>query len=174
MRTRRELLTAGAAALAAGLARPRSATADAGEAAAVRELILLEDAAAAAYERAADTTRDGLLARIGAQDVQHAHALRVVLESLTVPPPHHAPGAERRDPLAARLAEAGARADALEAAIELEGRLQRAYVAAAARVVHPRGLTTVAAVLGGHAQQVAVLRAAAGRRALAEPYLVPS
>jgi hypothetical protein len=171
MTTRRQLVVAGAGALAVALARPPAASALAGEARAVNALVLAEDAAAAAYEIAAGATGDGLLARIAAQDVQHAHALRVMHEALTVPPPHHRPHAERREPAAIRLAQARALSSALDAALALEARLQQVYVDAAGALVSAGVLRTVATVLGSHAQQAAVLRAAAGLAPLGPPFV---
>jgi hypothetical protein len=135
---------------------------------AVRALIRREDAAAAAYERAAAVTGDALLERIARQDGQHAHALRVLLEAFTVPPGHRPPHSEREDPAALRLATRRSRHAALEAAIALEEELQRAFVEAAGALEEAGPLETVAAVLGSHAQQLAVLRHAAGRPPLDE------
>jgi hypothetical protein len=166
MTTRRGLLAAGVAAVA--LTRPAAAGAATRESAAVLALIGLEDAAAAAYERAAAATAQPLLKRIAEDDVDHGNALRALLEAMTVVPPHHEERAERRDPAARVLARATTRAEALDAAIALEERIQRAYAGAAAALV-TGGLTqSVATVFGSHAQQLAALRAAAGRPPLAE------
>jgi rubrerythrin len=168
--TRRGLLGAGAL-LTLGAAAPRSArAARTGVTAptAVRALIRREDAAAAAYERAAAVTGDALLERIARQDGQHAHALRVLLEAFTVPPGRRPPHSEREDPAALRLATRRSRPAALEAAIALEEELQRAFVEAAGALEDAGPLETVAAILGSHAQQLAVLRHAAGRAPLDE------
>jgi hypothetical protein len=167
MSTRRQLLAAAGAA-AAALARPPVASAVAGEPAAILALIALEDAAAAAYARAAATTGQRLLERIAAQDVDHGNALRVALEALTVIPPHHADGAERDDPAASALAASTGRAEALDAAIAFEERAQRAYAGAAAALATGGLLQTAGSIFGSHAQQLAVLRAAAGRPPLRE------
>lgn len=168
MTTRRGLLAAGAGALAATLVRPAAAGAANAESDAVCGLILLEDAAVVAYERAAEATGDALLQRIGVQDDHHAHVLRVMLEALTVPPPHHEEGAERADPATARLARSRSRPQALAAAIVLEERLQAAYTSAAYALVQPPVLQTVAGLLGSHLQQLSALRAAAGRPPLTD------
>jgi hypothetical protein len=164
--TRRGLLAAGAVAVLAPAAAARAA---AGEPAAVLALIRREDAAAAAYALAADATGDALLQRIAAQDDRHAHVLRVGLEALTVPPARRAPHAERADPEAARLAAAGSRRAALAEAIGLEQALLAASVEASRTLVDAGLLQTVATVAGSHAQQLAALRAAAGRPPLDEP-----
>jgi rubrerythrin len=171
MSTRRGFLGAGALlALGAGAPAPaRAARVDAP--AAVRALIRREDAAAAAYERAAATTGDALLERIARQDGQHAHALRVLLEAFTVPPGHRPPASERADPAALKLATRRSRRSALEAAIALEEELQRAFVDAARALEDAGPLETVATILGSHAQQLAVLRHATGQRPLDEPAL---
>jgi hypothetical protein len=168
--TRRQLLTAAAAGWAAtALARPAAAAAVAGEPAALRALIALEDAAAAAYDRAAVATGSRLLARIAAQDLEHGNALRAGLEALTVIPPHHAEGAERRDPATSVLAGAAGRREALDAAIALEEQAERAYAAAAAELVSGGLLQTAASIFASHAQQLVALRTAAGLPPLGEP-----
>jgi hypothetical protein len=168
--TRRELLAAGAAGwAAAALGRPAAAGAVAGESSAMFALIALEDAAAAAYDRAAVTTRHPLLARIAAQDVEHGNALRVGLEALTVVPAHHTEGAELSDPAASVLASAADRREALDAAIAFEEQVERAYAAAAAELVTGGLLQTAASIFGSHAQQLAALRTAAGLPPLGEP-----
>lgn len=167
--TRRRLLGAAAGAAAAGLARPALAGAAPSEPATMRDLILREDAAAAAYALAAEATGDAILQRIGSIDQRHAHALRVGLESLTVPPAHRPPHAERAEPAAARLAGARTAENALAEAITLEQELLAAYVGAARSLVDGGLLQTVATVAASHAQQLAVLRAAAGRPPLDEP-----
>lgn len=166
--TRRGLLGAGAAVL---LARPAAASAAKGEPATMLDLIRREDAAGAAYGIAAEATGDALLERIARQDERHAHALRVQLESLTVPPQHRPPHAERLEPAAARLAEARTVAAARAEAITLEQELGDAFVAASRMLVDAGLLQTVATVAGSHAQQLAALRAAAGRPPLDEPSL---
>jgi hypothetical protein len=166
MSTRRQLLAAGVAAVV--LARPAAAGAATGEPAALLALVTVEDAAAAAYERAAAATGHPLLKRIAKHDVEHGNALRSMLEALTVIPPHHEDGAERHDPAAAVLARAASRAGALEAAIAVEVRAQRAYAAAASAFLTPGLLETVASIFGAHAQQLAALRSAAGRPPLRE------
>jgi hypothetical protein len=164
--TRRRLFAATAA---AGLAHPALAGAAASEPATLLALIRREDAAGAAYTLAAKTTGDALLERIARIDERHAHALRVGLESLTVSPAHRPPHAERSDPAAARLATARTSRSALAEAITLEQELTAAFVEAA-RTLPDAGLVqTVATIAGSHAQQLAVLRAAAGRPPLDEP-----
>jgi hypothetical protein len=160
--TRRGLFTAAAA---AGLARPALAGAAASEPATVLALIRREDAAAAAYALAAQTNGHAMLERIARIDERHAHALRVQLESLTVTPTHRPPHAERADPVAGRLAATGSLADA----IALEHELVAAYVGAARALPDAGLLQTVATIAGSHAQQLSVLRAAAGRPPLDEP-----
>jgi hypothetical protein len=164
--TRRGLLGAGAATL---LARPAAASAARGEPATVLDLIRREDAAGAAYELAAQATGDALLERIARQDERHAHALRVQLEALTVPPHHRPPRAERLEPAAARLAATRTVAAARAEAITLEQELGDAFVAASRMLVDAGLLQTVATVAGSHAQQLAALRTAAGRPPLDEP-----
>jgi Ferritin-like domain len=166
--TRRGLLGAAAVAvLARSPARALAATAS--EPATLLALIRREDAAGAAYDIAADTTQNGTLERIARIDERHAHALRVGLESLTVPPEHRPPHAERDDPAAQRLAQAATKRDALAAAIALEHELLAAYIDAARPLTDDGLLQTVATIAGSHAQQLAVLRAAAGRPGLDEP-----
>jgi hypothetical protein len=163
--TRRGLLAGGAAAAVAALvgpARAGAATAPS-EPATMRSLLVREDAAAAAYARVGATTGHALLKRIARIDRQHAQALRVGLEALTVPPAPPPPQAESGDPLAARLAQALGTPAALDAAITLEQELVAAYVAAARSLVDAGLLQTVATIAGSHAQQLAALRAAAGR-----------
>jgi hypothetical protein len=164
--TRRGLL--GAAAVAA-LSRASEAAAAPSEPAAFRALIVREDAAAAAYALAAERTGDATLQRIGAIDERHAHVLRVGLESLTIPPAHRPPHAERDDPAASRLAGASTRHAALAEAITLEQELLSAYVDAARAIPDAGLLRSVASIAGSHAQQLAVLRAAVGRPPLDEP-----
>jgi rubrerythrin len=165
--TRRGLL--GAAALAV-LARPGVARAAiANETGTIFELIRVEDAAGAAYDLAAKTTGSPVLERIARLDERHGHALRVGLESLTIEPGHRAEHAEQGDPAALALAQAGSRREALAAAIALERKLLPVYVGAARSLVDAGLLQTVATIAGGHAQQLAVLRNAAGRSPLDEP-----
>jgi hypothetical protein len=164
--TRRAALAAFAA---VALARPASASAAASEPAVMLDLIRCEDAAAEAYEIAAAALGDALLERLARQDGQHAHALRVGLEALTVPPEHRAAHAERLHPATARLARARTRTAALTAAMALEKALQATFVEAARSLVDTGLLQTVATVLGGHAQQLATLRDAAGQPPLDEP-----
>jgi hypothetical protein len=170
--TRRELLASSAAALGAALVRPSAAAAGgigADEPAAMRTLIMHEDAAASAYELAASATGVALFERIGPQHAAQAHVLRVELEALTVPPPHHEPGAEQRVPAALKLSRASSRSAGLDAAIELEQGLAAVYLQAARVLVQSGVLRSVATILGSHAQQLAVLRAADGRPPLDEP-----
>jgi hypothetical protein len=164
--SRRALLGAGAAAL---LARPAAASAAAGEPATMLDLIRREDAAAAAYALVAETTGDALLERIARQDERHAHALRVQLEALTIPPEHRPPHAELLEPAAARLARARTLVVARAEAITLEQELGDAFVTASRMLVDAGLLQTVATVAGSHAQQLAALRTAAGRTPLDEP-----
>jgi hypothetical protein len=164
--TRRGLL---GAAVVAALARPATASAAAGEPATIRALIRREDAAGAAYAIAADATGDALLERFARQDERHAHALRVQLEALTVPPAHRPPHAETQDPAAARLAAARSPRAALAEAVTLEQELLQAFVDAARALVDAGLLQTVATIAGAHAQQLAMLRTAAGRPPLDEP-----
>jgi rubrerythrin len=172
--TRRGLLGAGALlAIGAGPARAGGAKPGVTAPAAVQALIRREDAAAAAYEIVAAATGDALLERIARQDGQHAHVLRVLLESLTVAPGHRPAHPERNDPAALRLAARRSGPAALEAAIALEQELQQAYVDAARALQDAGPLETVATILGSHAQQLAVLRHAAGRPPLDEPVLSP-
>jgi hypothetical protein len=168
--TRRGLLGTGAL-LALGAAPARAAGPKPGVSApaAVQALIRREDAAAAAYEIAAAATGNALLERVARQDGQHTHALRVLLESLTVAPGHRPPHSERNDPAALRLATRRSGPAALDAAIALEQELQQAYVDAARALQDARLLETVATILGSHAQHLAVLRHAAGRPPLDEP-----
>jgi hypothetical protein len=157
--TRRALLGAAAG---AALVRPGLASAAPSELATMLALMHREDAAAAAYTLAAATTRHALLERCARIDERHAHALRVGLEGLTIvatPRPAHA---ERADPAAARLAGARAARAALEAAIALEEELLAAFVDATRSVADAGLVKTVATIAGSHAQQLAVLRSAAG------------
>jgi hypothetical protein len=167
--TRRALLGRAAAAGAGiALARPGSAAASEPETATVIALIWREDAATAAYERAARATGLPLLARIAALEAQRTHALRVQLEALTVPPGHRGPHDEQHDPAAAVLAAATSRREALAAAIALEEELARVYADAARTLVDAGLLQSVATIAAGHAQQLAVLRVRAGRPPLDE------
>jgi cytochrome c1 len=164
--TRRGLF---AAAAATALARPSFASAAASEPATMLGLIRREDAAAAAYGLAAQTTGHAMLERIARIDERHAHVLRVGLESLTVSPTGRPPHAERDEPAAARLARTRSTRAALAEAITLEQELLAAYVDAAHSLFDGGLVQTVATIAGSHAQQLAVLRAAAGRPPLDEP-----
>jgi Ferritin-like domain len=164
--TRRGLLGLAAA---AAVARPGTAFAFNGELDALFVLMHREDAASAAYGLAALRTPDAMLRRIGRQDADHAAALRVELEALTVtadPPP---PDAALTDTWAAPLAAATSHRAALAAALELEAKLADAYTTAARVIREPKVLRTVATIAGSHAQQRVALRAAAGRPPLDEP-----
>jgi hypothetical protein len=164
--TRRGLL--GATAVAA-LARPSSVLAAPSEPTAIRALLAREDAAAAAYALAAERTGHATLQRIGAIDERHAHVLRVGLEALTIAPTHRPAHAERNDPAAARLARAASVRAALAEAVTLEQELLASYVDATRSLVDAGLLETVATIAASHAQQLAVLRDAAGRAPLDEP-----
>jgi Ferritin-like domain len=155
-------------AAAAAVARPGTASAFDGELDSVFVLMHREDAASAAYGLAALRTPDPLLRRIGRQDAEHAAALRVELEALTVtaePPP---PDAALTDTWAAPLAAAASHRDALAAGLDLEDKLRDAYATAARVIREPKLLRTLATIAGNHAQQRAVLRAAAGHAPLDE------
>jgi hypothetical protein len=165
----RRALLAGAA--AAALTRPATAVAAAGEPGATMALIGREDAAAAAYGDAARRTGDPLLERIARQDGRHGHALRVQLEAQTITWGGPRPGIVNSDPASARLAAARTRDAALAEAITLEQELLEVYVEAARGLVDGGLLKTVATIAAGHAQQLAVLRVAAGRPPLDEPVL---
>jgi hypothetical protein len=169
--TRRGLL--GAAALAV-LARPAVAgAAVATETGTMFELIRVEDAAGAAYDIAARATGSAVLERIARLDERHGHALRVDLESLTVEPAHRPDDAEQGESAALALAQAPGRREALAAAIALEHQVLDVFLAAARSLVDPGLLQTVATIAGSHAQQLAVLRRAAGRSPLDEPGVNP-
>jgi hypothetical protein len=166
--SRRALLAAAAASV---LAPPARAVAAAGEPGATMALIGREDAAAGAYARVARRTGDALLERIGGQDVRHAHALRVELEAQTITWGGPRRGIVKSDPASLRLAVARTREAALAEAITLEQELVEVYVEAARVLVDAGLLETVATIAAGHAQQLAVLRLAAGRPPIDEPAL---
>jgi hypothetical protein len=136
------------------------------ESATVRALLGPEDSAAAAFVAAGQALGDPLLSRIGRAGNQHTRALRVELEALTVPPPLRPPHAERNDPVAARLAAATSRREAIRLGVEVEQVLIAAFVDAAGTLSDAGLLQTVATIAGAHAQQLSALRAQAGGPAL--------
>jgi hypothetical protein len=154
---RRELLVAGAAAL---LARPVTALAAATldhDGDVIKPLIAREEGAEYAYRGAVPKGAPDL----GRHAKDHAAALRTQLQALgrgTAPIT-----ADQLDAPTRRLAEAGTRAEQLDAAIALEAELVGAYRHAVIALSEPGILKTAATILAGHSQQHALLLTMAGR-----------
>jgi hypothetical protein len=150
---RRELLVAGAGALAALVARPAvAAGATDHDPEILLRLVAREDAAALAYREAAPEPLPG----VAAQEEDHGKALRTNLDALG----RGAPPVELDAP-ARRLAEAP-EDRRVDAAIALEASLVEDYAAALAELTEPGILQSVATILASHAQHHARLRSLAG------------
>jgi hypothetical protein len=147
---RREVLIA-AAGLA--IAAPARAVAVARDPELLLELFAREDAAAAAYRRAAPEPLPGIAARTA----DHVAALRTTLDGFG-----RTPGPAPLDPAARRVVEAGEGGKA-DAAIALEASLVEVYSAAVLDLVAAGALQTAASILAGHAQNRARLASLAGR-----------
>ena len=153
---RRELLLAGAGALLVRPAVSAAATLD-HDGDVIKPLIAREEGAEFAYR--------GAVPR-GAPDLaryakEHAAALRTEFQALgrgTAPIT-----VADLDAPARRLAEAGTRAEQLDAAIALEADLVATYRRAVVELSEPGILKTAATILAGHAQQHALLLRMAGR-----------
>jgi len=153
---RRELLLAGAAALLVRPASSAAATLD-HDGDVIKPLIAREEGAEFAYRGALPTGAPDL----GRYAKEHAAALRTEFQALgrgTAPITVADLDAPSR-----RLAEAGSRAERLDAAIALEADLVATYRLAVVELSEPGILKTAATILAGHAQQHALLLRMAGR-----------
>ena len=153
---RREVITAGAAALLVRPAAAMGATLD-HDGDVIKPLIAREEGAEFAYRGAVPPGAPDL--RANAKD--HAAALRTEFQALgrgTAPITF-----EQLDAPARRLAEATTPTQRLDAAIALEADLVSAYRVAVVALAEPGILQTVATILASHSQAHALLSHLAGR-----------
>jgi hypothetical protein len=153
---RRDLLAAGAAALLVRPAAAMGATLD-HDGDVIKPLIGREEGAEFAYRGVVPAGAPDL----GASARDHAAALRTQFQALgrgTAPITIN-----QLDAPARRLAEAGTRAQQLDAAIALVADLVATYQAAVVALSEPGIVQTVATILASHSQQHALLARLAGR-----------
>ncbi len=183
-RDRRDLLrrgfALGGAAIAAGciplLLSVRNAFADSdGDLPILGRAITLERTVVIAYDEliAGGMLTGGLLRvtrRFRAHEQEHAEALTTALTDLGGTPPAPPAGVDDVDELAEGLGDLRTQADVLRFAIELETAKVAAYHDAEAKFVEAKLLQTGASIMAAEGQHLVVLRQAAARPPVPEPF----